>query len=391
MNTLTKTPPVWDIFCQVIDNWGDAGVCWRLASDLATRGIAVRLWIDDPAPLAWMRSTESSLPDAHPLVQIVPWKTPLPEAGILSAMLASKLPCPQVFIEAFGCHAPEVYLAYIAAMATPPVWLNLEYLSAQTYAQDCHGLPSPQQTGPAKGLIRWFYYPGFTPQTGGLLREPALLDACSQFDPCAWLARMDIPIMPRALRASLFCYANAALAPLVRQWQHPPHDNREPIHLLATPGITTRELAPLLGLATAPTPGTTTRHANLCVTWLPHLSQCDFDRLLASTHINFVRGEDSWIRAIWAGVPFIWQPYIQDDGAHFEKLEAFLSLAQATPQWNTFERQWTRQKSPDWQTLTSTLPQTAQRLMQLRARLTAQTDLVTRLIAFAHEKRSIPR
>ncbi|HET7526824.1 MAG TPA: elongation factor P maturation arginine rhamnosyltransferase EarP, partial [Burkholderiaceae bacterium] len=41
----------WDLFCRVIDNLGDAGVCWRLASDLAARGQQVRLVIDDASPL----------------------------------------------------------------------------------------------------------------------------------------------------------------------------------------------------------------------------------------------------------------------------------------------------------------------------------------------------
>ncbi|MEO7887531.1 MAG: elongation factor P maturation arginine rhamnosyltransferase EarP, partial [Polaromonas sp.] len=42
----------WDIFCKVIDNFGDIGVCWRLAADLASRGHKVRLWVDDASALA---------------------------------------------------------------------------------------------------------------------------------------------------------------------------------------------------------------------------------------------------------------------------------------------------------------------------------------------------
>ena len=44
----------WDLFCRVVDNFGDVGVCWRLACELARRGDAVRLWIDDASALAWM-------------------------------------------------------------------------------------------------------------------------------------------------------------------------------------------------------------------------------------------------------------------------------------------------------------------------------------------------
>jgi len=54
------------------------------------------------------------------------------------------------------------------------------------------------------------------------------------------------------------------------------------------------------------------------------LSFNDFDKALSNSLINFVRGEDSLIRAILAGSPFIWQPYIQENGLHITKLNAFL-------------------------------------------------------------------
>ena len=44
----------WDVFVRVIDNYGDVGVCWRLACGLAARGEQVRLWLDDLTALDWM-------------------------------------------------------------------------------------------------------------------------------------------------------------------------------------------------------------------------------------------------------------------------------------------------------------------------------------------------
>ena len=41
VNTTARQPLLWDIFCQVIDNHGDVGVCWRLARELAARGHTV--------------------------------------------------------------------------------------------------------------------------------------------------------------------------------------------------------------------------------------------------------------------------------------------------------------------------------------------------------------
>ncbi|WP_313335498.1 elongation factor P maturation arginine rhamnosyltransferase EarP, partial [Comamonas sp.] len=78
-------PQVWDIFCQVIDNFGDIGVCWRLAADLARRGCQVRLWVDDGSALAWMA------PQGAPGVTVHPWPGAVPASGIAD-----------VVVEAFG-------------------------------------------------------------------------------------------------------------------------------------------------------------------------------------------------------------------------------------------------------------------------------------------------
>jgi len=114
----------WDLFCRVIDNHGDLGVCWRLACDLATRGDEVRLVVDDATALAWMA------PDGAPRVQVLPWTEQGPDT-VADAV-----------VEAFGCDPPADYVQRMPARA--PVWINLEYLSAESYVERSHGLPSPQ-------------------------------------------------------------------------------------------------------------------------------------------------------------------------------------------------------------------------------------------------------
>lgn len=371
--------PVWDIFCQVIDNWGDAGVCWRLCKQLSQNDIVPRLWIDDPSPLVWM-DAQALLPDSSP-VQIVHWQEPLPEIYAGEAL-----------IEAFGCHAPEHFLQRIAAQPVQPVWINLEYLSAQPYAQECHGLASPQQIGPAKGLTRWFYYPGFTAQTGGLLREPQLANAPIHFDSQAWFKQIGIPVNDHTLLVSLFCYANQALPHLVNQWL----ESSTPVHVLVTPGASTQAMQSACQVLELPVKKPpfdrfaapiTTQCGNLAVTWLPYLTQSDFDHLLWSCDLNLVRGEDSWIRAIWAGKPFIWQPYIQEDFEHIHKLDAFIEhVPQATSAWMEFERQWCRQENTNWHDLLLSLPATQKSLEQLRMQLCKQPDLVSTLIKFVRQK-----
>ena len=196
----------WDIFCHVIDNLGDIGVCWRLCADLAGRGEQVRLWIDQPEPLQWM--APGALEGQVPGVQVLHWTTPLAPA------LPAALPPADVWVEAFGCDAaPECAQELAARLAQgnpPPVWINLEYLSAERYVERSHRLPSPVNSGPLRGLTKWFFYPGFTPATGGLLREADLLERQATFQPEEWLHTLGLRLDGQR-RVSLFCYEPAAL------------------------------------------------------------------------------------------------------------------------------------------------------------------------------------
>ncbi|MEY3252838.1 MAG: hypothetical protein RL227_1811, partial [Pseudomonadota bacterium] len=209
---MPRPPLRWDLFCRVIDNHGDAGVCWRLAADLATRGHAVRLVIDDASPLAWMA------PGGAAGVEVQAWPGDAP---------ASAAAAPgDVVIEAFGCDPAPAFVDAMAARRTPPVWINLEYLSAEDWVERAHGLPSPQPCG----LTKWFLFPGFTPRTAGLLREPGLAERRARFDGRAWLAGRGWAAAPGERVVLLFSYANPLL-PALRQ-----ELARSPTLLLVPPG-----------------------------------------------------------------------------------------------------------------------------------------------------------
>lgn len=308
----------WDIFCKVIDNHGDAGVSWRVAAELAARGDAVRLWIDDPSPLAFMA------PQGQPGVDVIAWNAQAPDLDPGDAV-----------IEAFGCDPPPAFVARMAAVRPAPAWINLEYLSAESYVERCHGLPSPVNHGPGAGLVKHFCYPGFTPRTGGLLREADLARRQQAFDRQAWLRGAGVAGTAGRI-VSLFCYEPPALPALLRQ-------------LAADPAAT--DLLVTAGRAAAATRAALQRldgeqagwnaGGHLRLHWLPLLTQRDYDHLLWACDFNFVRGEDSLARALLAGVPFAWQIYPQDDAVHHGKLGAFLdwlapppALAQAFRAWN---------------------------------------------------------
>ncbi|HEY8876239.1 MAG TPA: elongation factor P maturation arginine rhamnosyltransferase EarP [Roseateles sp.] len=336
---------LWDIFCRVIDNHGDLGVCWRLARDLVARGEQARLWVDDASALAWMAPER---PDRRYGVEIRPW----PESPVEAVP-------GDVVIEAFGCELPSFFIARMAARQPTPRWINLEYLSAEDYVERSHGLASPQFSGPGAGLTKHFFYPGFTPRTGGLLREPGLLDRIEAFDGPAWLAARGWAPEDGERVVSLFAYANKQLPALLAALAE------QPTLVLACPG-------PLQQLITA-RPG-------LRPIALPYLAQDDYDRLLWSSDLNFVRGEDSFVRAQWAGKPFVWHIYPQHDDAHHAKLEAFMERADLPTAWRGAWRGWNGLGALPARL--DGLPQAAEHAPRWRAQLALQADLLTQLQGF---------
>jgi uncharacterized repeat protein (TIGR03837 family) len=310
----------WDLFCQVIDNHGDAGVCWRLARELAERGDTVRLWMDDASALAWMA------PDGHPRVSVLAW-----DADV------SAIEPGDVAVEAFGCNPPEAFVVKLAAAARarvePPAWLNLEYLSAEAYVERSHRLPSPITHGPAAGLVKYFFYPGFTPATGGLLREVDWDARRVAFDRAAWLR--ELGVQPGGRVVSLFCYEPPGLRALLADFAR----HAGVTDLLVTAGRAEGATQAAIAQLDREHPGWNAA-GRLRLHALPLLSQRHYDHLLWASDLNFVRGEDSVVRALLAGKPFVWQLYPQADGAHLAKLEAFLAWLQPPPGWRDFHRAW---------------------------------------------------
>lgn len=310
------TAPHWDLFCTVIDNYGDIGVTWRLARQLAgEHALHVRLWVDD---LVSFHALRPEIDPALPTqwlegVEIRHWTQPFPEVA----------PADMV-VEALACTLPENYVAAMAARAPKPVWINLEYLSAEDWVPGCHGLPSPH---PRLPLTKWFFFPGYRAGTGGVLRESGLLDACRAFqaspgDQAAFWSALGIPARESdELRVSLFGYENRAVPALLGQWAEGPC----PVRCLVPAGRILEDVLHFFRHRDTQPRGVLSQ-GQLTVHCLPMLAQDDYDRLLWSCDCNFVRGEDSFVRAQWAGRPLVWQAYRQEAEAHWPKIRAFLDL-----------------------------------------------------------------
>jgi uncharacterized repeat protein (TIGR03837 family) len=305
-----------DIFCTVVDNYGDIGVCWRLARQLANEhGLAVRLWVDDLASFRKLCPEvvpTQSIQQQHG-VEIRHWGIPFAEV----------IPA-QLVIEAFACELPERYVLAMAEQTHKPVWLNLEYLSAEDWVAGCHGLPSPH---PRLPLVKYFFFPGFTRETGGLLLERDLLARRDAFlaDAAAqesyWQALGVPPRQADEMRVSLFSYENPAVPALLMAWAA----GATPLTCLVPEGRVLPQVAGFFGRAQLAA-GDVLQQGSLRVQVLPFVEQERYDELLWACDCNFVRGEDSCVRAQWAGKPFVWHIYPQHDGVHEHKLHALLDL-----------------------------------------------------------------
>ena len=306
----------WDIFCTVVDNYGDIGVCWRLARQLAAEhGLQVRLWVDNLASFSRLCPEVVPGQDAQRShgVEIRWWREPFPAVEAAD-----------VVVEAFACNPPASYVAAMVAKRTKPVWINLEYLSAEDWVQGCHRLPSPH---PKLPLVKHFFFPGFVAGTGGLLVEQGLFEARERFrrsatEQARFWQDMGLPA-PRGGEAqvSLFCYPHPGVGALLRAWAC----EAGPVRCLVPEGTATDALSTLFPAASL-APGAVLRLDSLEVRIFPFVAQELYDRLLWACDFNLVRGEDSFVRAQWAARPLLWQIYPQEAGAHWPKLEAFLRL-----------------------------------------------------------------
>lgn len=307
-------PASWEIFCSVVDNYGDIGVAWRLSRQLvAEHGQSVRLWVDDLAALVRL------CPGAQAEVS-QQWLQGV-DIRLWSARWQPVEPA-DVVIEAFACRLPKAHIDAMAACSRKVLWLNLEYLSAETWVGGCHGLPSPQPGG----LQKFFFFPGFADDTGGLLRERGLIERRHSFQVdsvarASFLRSLGVEVLPGERLISLFSYENAGLA----SWLTALADSPYPSRLLVPEGRILGDLRHWLGAAVSRV-GDEYRRGALSIQVLPFVPQDDYDRLLWCCDFNAVRGEDSFLRAQWAGRPLLWHIYPQADGAHWDKLEAFLDL-----------------------------------------------------------------
>ena len=350
-----------DIFCRVVDNFGDVGVTWRLARQLANEfNVATRLFVDDMTSFGKLvREFDPRLPSQIlNMVEVQPW----PDE---SAML---IPANCV-IEAFQCALPNRYVNTMAQQISPPVWLNLDYLSAESWVAEHHLLPSPH---PQLALTKYFFFPGFEAGTGGLLRER---DLFLQRDAA----------MPRAdageLRVFIFTYPNRALSALIAAIESSTMQTviTLPEGKLAEQYLKTIDVKP----------------SKSRINIRPFVPQTEFDSLLWANDICIVRGEDSFVRAQWAAKPFVWHIYPQDKGTHWQKLTAFLDRyciglethaeTAVRELWRAWNAEDADAVAPAWNSFVAHMAALKLHARKWANELAKQTDLATNLVTFVEK------
>ncbi|WP_053155172.1 elongation factor P maturation arginine rhamnosyltransferase EarP [Pseudomonas sp. Pf153] len=304
----------WDIFCTVVDNFGDIGVTWRLARQLvAEHRCAVRLWVDD------LGAFERLCPEVD-VTLAQQWQQGVDVRHWPREWLPAE--AADVVIAAFACQLPSAYMDAMAEREVTPLWMNLDYLSAEDWVVGCHGLPSVKY----KHVQKYFFFPGFREGTGGLLREAGLLERRQRFQQNAeaqgrFLQGLGVERVPDARLISLFAYENTGLA----SWFDAMAADVQAAHVLVPEGRVLGDVGRWLGVEGLAA-GAVHRRGALTVQVLPFVRQDQYDSLLWCCDFNAVRGEDSFVRAQWAGRPLLWHIYQQEEDVHLEKLEAFLGL-----------------------------------------------------------------
>lgn len=310
--------PRWDIFCAVVDNYGDAGVAWRLARELAREhGVAVRLYCDQLRTLACVVPAIDASRDAQSAqgIDVRRWGGASGNDAIDAGA--------DVVIDMFGCGLQESLLLAMTQRPRQPVWVNVEHLSAESWVESTHALASRH---PRLPLMRHFFFPGFSSRTGGLLRERDLFSRRDAFQSSAaaraslWQGlRLPLPD-PGTLVVSLFCYAKRSLTVLADAWA----EQSQEIFCIVPRGVAEVALHEWTAGWTLQS-GRPFRRGRLTLAVVPFVAQDDYDALLWACDLNFVRGEDSFVRAQWAARPLVWQAYPQAEDAHRLKLDAFLT------------------------------------------------------------------
>lgn len=302
-----------DIFCEIIDNYGDIGVVYRTAKELQKifPESKIRVFLNRLDEFKKINSQVLDLPSQN--IDGIEYIT----FDYLRDN-ANELLTAQVIIEAFGCQIPKEYMEI--AYDNSELLINLEYLSAEDWIEDFHLQSSPLGRGKLKKV---FFMPGFTEKSGGVIADSNYLERIQrvlenkEFYEKKYLS--DIEDRENKIIGTLFSYEKN-FTPLLEELKKLDKD----VVILAMGEKTQDSLRKILKNFSIEDFRNSLKYGKIEIRFLNFLNQEEYEELINIVDFNFVRGEDSFIRAVLTGKPYMWHIYCQEEYAHMDKIEGFL-------------------------------------------------------------------
>lgn len=278
-----------DIFCEVIDNFGDVGVAYRLAREFK------RIYPNKKLKFIINQMNEINMIKKSDDIEIISYEN----------ISLIKKPA-DLIIETFACKIPKEYMD--KAVNESKLMINLEYFSAEDWVDDFH----LEESFLGGNLKKYFFIPGLSMKSGGILLDKEFLERKKKVEENKKYYLLKYKIYEKYdLIASIFSYEkNFDL--LIRELKK--LDKK--ILLLILSEKTQKNFIKYFD--------NNNKYDKIKLVKLPFLTYDKYEEVLGLCDFNLVRGEDSFVRALLLGKPFLWHIYPQDENIHMKKLESFL-------------------------------------------------------------------
>lgn len=300
------------VLCKVVDNFGDIGVVFRLCRALSElkKNLEIRLVVSNLDSFA---KISKGIDSTKTFQEFRGWKVFDWNDSALCKKEFSKNP-PEFILECFQCGRPE----WLEELLFSPQFnlnvqiVNVEYLTAESWADDFHLLKSGTRSAKIKKIN---FMPGFTKKTGGLILDKNFMRCLSEKKFALNLVKQNLykKILSEdfsdSFKILIFSYPKNFdfLASAIKEFSF-----LKKIIVFVASG------------AGADSAKISLKKFKVDFVCLPFMQQEVWDAFLSLMDFSFVRGEDSFSRCCLFGNPFIWNIYPQEEEFHIVKLNAFL-------------------------------------------------------------------
>ena len=300
-----------DVFCEIIDNFGDIGVVYRISKELKKifQNVRIRIVLNR---LEEFKAINKKVKDTD--YQEIDGLICVTEKYVKENI--ETFGVSDVFIEAFGCNVPEEYVKQ--AKENSKLWINLEYLSGEKWIEDFHLCESLIDS---KTLKKIFFMPGFSEKSGGVIIDSGFLERMKygkeNRDEVFKKYFKDFDLKDKFI-GTVFSYEKnfENLLETLKNYE------KETV-LLLMGEKTQKSFSEILKKNLTEDYGNIVKYGKITMIYSDFFSQEEYEEIISASDFNFTRGEDSFVRGIILGKPFMWHIYLQEEKAHMDKIKAF--------------------------------------------------------------------